>query len=663
MYLSEMHYLNVGPIKEIHHTFRINSNGTPVPLVIVGENGSGKSILLSNIVDAFYEFAVKKFNNAMKYDDAGGYSYYKMIRPSDIRIGNDFMISYLSFSQGDKKLEYLMKSGELDFSKFTINNVKLNSSLDWKLQNNFKKVIVDDVIFEAFESEIAVFFGPERFQEPGWIGGSYPKKPSFSFKKNISRILKNPIYAENNPDAKMQWLMDIIMDSRADLAKKADGTGYTIAFPTIQIIDRLSVARNNIEELLSAILGESIVLVASNRSENDKRLQIFSKTEKQTRVASIKDLSTGQAILFNLFSTIIEYADKNNISLSYNLSQIRGIVVIDEIEMHLHPSMQAELLPRLINLFPQVQFIITSHSPLFLLGMQKEFRDTGFDILQLPSGGSILPEDFSQFRKAFSYITETKAFTDKLEYAIRNGKKPLLITEGPTDWKHIKAAFSYLKSTKEKFANLDFDLFEYSEADQSDTKQKCRMGNSELLKMCEACSRVNYGRILIFIADNDDQRYIKDFEKNGKPKAWGNSVFSLCLTVPAHRSETPEICIEHLYQDTDLKKEFICDDGKPARLFFNSEFANHNFHIADDYVLSRELQRNASPIGLIDGSSGFKVYKKDNPMHNYALSKNKFADLVLTKVPPFESMDFSGFIPLFDAIDEIIDGNIISESR
>ena len=663
MYLSEMHYLNVGPIEEIHHTFRTNDKGTPVPLVIVGENGSGKSIILSNIVDAFYEFATKKFNNVMKYTAAGGHSYYKTIRPSDIRIGSDFMISYLSFSQGNKKLEYLLKSGELDFSKFTINNEKLTSSLDWKMQNNFKKVIVDDAISEVFESEIAVFFGPERFQEPGWIGGSYPKKPSFSFIKNVSGILKNPIYAENNPDAKIQWLMDIIMDSRADLAKKDDDRGYTIAFPDVQTIDRLSVTRNNVEELLSAILGESVILIAGSRSENDNRLRIFSKTKEQVKVASIKDLSTGQAILFNLFSTIIEYADRNNISLSYNLSQIRGIVVIDEIEMHLHPSMQAELLPRLINLFPQVQFIITSHSPLFLLGMQKEFRDTGFDILQLPSGRSILPEEFSQFRKAFSYITETKAFTDKLEDAIRNGKKPLLITEGPTDWKHIKAAFSYLKSAKEKFANLDFELFEYSEADQSDTKQKCRMGNSELLKMCEACSRVNYGRILIFLADNDDQRYIKDFENNGKPKAWGNSVFSLCLPVPAHRSKTPEICIEHLYQDTDLKKEFICDDGKSARLFFNGEFTNHNFHIVDDYVLSRELQHNASPIGLIDGSSGLKVYKKDAPTHNYALSKNKFADLVLTKVSPFESMDFSGFIPLFDAINEIINGNTPPDNR
>lgn len=38
-------------------------------------------------------------------------------------------------------------------------------------------------------------------------------------------------------------------------------------------------------------------------------------------------------------------------------------VVIDEIENHLHPSMQREILPNLINAFPKAQFIISTHSP------------------------------------------------------------------------------------------------------------------------------------------------------------------------------------------------------------------------------------------------------------------------------------------------------------
>jgi AAA domain, putative AbiEii toxin, Type IV TA system/AAA domain len=46
---------------------------------------------------------------------------------------------------------------------------------------------------------------------------------------------------------------------------------------------------------------------------------------------------------------------------------VRGIVLIDEIEQHLHPSMQAEILPRITEVFPEIQLIATTHSPLIAL--------------------------------------------------------------------------------------------------------------------------------------------------------------------------------------------------------------------------------------------------------------------------------------------------------
>jgi len=40
-----------------------------------------------------------------------------------------------------------------------------------------------------------------------------------------------------------------------------------------------------------------------------------------------------------------------------------AIVLIDEIELHLHPGIQRTILPRLHQVFPNVQFIVTTHSP------------------------------------------------------------------------------------------------------------------------------------------------------------------------------------------------------------------------------------------------------------------------------------------------------------
>ena len=71
MYIDNLYYKNVGPISNLDIKFRKNENGIPVPLVIVGKNGSGKSILLSNIVDAFYELADKGHENATQATSKG----------------------------------------------------------------------------------------------------------------------------------------------------------------------------------------------------------------------------------------------------------------------------------------------------------------------------------------------------------------------------------------------------------------------------------------------------------------------------------------------------------------------------------------------------------------------------------------------------------------
>ncbi|MCP4369398.1 MAG: AAA family ATPase [Deltaproteobacteria bacterium] len=48
--------------------------------------------------------------------------------------------------------------------------------------------------------------------------------------------------------------------------------------------------------------------------------------------------------------------------------EIRGIVLIDQLEQHLHPSLQMEMPRRLKKAFPEVQFFATSHSPNIILG-------------------------------------------------------------------------------------------------------------------------------------------------------------------------------------------------------------------------------------------------------------------------------------------------------
>ena len=49
-----------------------------------------------------------------------------------------------------------------------------------------------------------------------------------------------------------------------------------------------------------------------------------------------------------------------------------GIVLVDEIDLHLHPEWQRTILPKLARTFPNLQFIVTSHSPIVVGTLQRE---------------------------------------------------------------------------------------------------------------------------------------------------------------------------------------------------------------------------------------------------------------------------------------------------
>lgn len=662
MYISELSYRNVGPIGQLDLTFRCNAEGVPIPTIFVGKNGSGKSILLSNIVDAFYEIASKEYKNASLTLD-NGRKYYKTISPMQIQIGHSYMTAFLRFQQKNEEFEYIYKSGEISFDSFksTLHHTP-SSYLNWGDANGYKFVSGEKkVISDIFDQNIVCFFGPNRYMKPEWMGENYFKQESietYSFELRPKGILKNPITATNMPELTLQWLCDIITDSRADLIKVGDS--YSITYPSPNNIDLLSISRKNAEQIMSVILGTDVIFRMGNRSAGGRRFRIC-KTNGSEISRSLYSLSTGQLALFHLFATIIRYADNDDINLSHCLSEIEGIVIIDEIELHLHAELQRKALPKLIALFPKVQFIITSHAPLFLLGMREQFGEENFDIYEMPLGHKISAEQFSEFGNAYQYLTETNRYQKEIADEIdKRREKPLIITEGATDWKHIKAARQALMShpnCKDWLPALEFDFLEY-EPKNSDVNGaiKLEMSADQLKAMCEQHALMPQLRKLIFVADRDKPDITSKLGGQGKYKDWKNNVYSLCIPVPPHRESTLNICIEHLYLDEDIRREVLFEDGIKRRIYMGNEFTENGYLIAGREFSCTDLNCcGPEKINIIDGSGKKKVYEvKDTTEKNRALSEMCFATYILEKRKPFDEMDFTGFIPLFEIIRDIL---------
>lgn len=73
-----------------------------------------------------------------------------------------------------------------------------------------------------------------------------------------------------------------------------------------------------------------------------------------------------------LFFMVLDIAYRLFLLSNGTTTDLAGIVVIDEIDLHLHPELEQSVLPRLQKTFPSVQFIISTHSPLVLSGVENK---------------------------------------------------------------------------------------------------------------------------------------------------------------------------------------------------------------------------------------------------------------------------------------------------
>lgn len=83
---------------------------------------------------------------------------------------------------------------------------------------------------------------------------------------------------------------------------------------------------------------------------------------KQDQDIDIVQMSDGERALFAMVIDLCRRLVLANPALPDPL-QGAGVVLIDEIELHLHPTWQREIIEKLRTTFPRVQFVVTTHSP------------------------------------------------------------------------------------------------------------------------------------------------------------------------------------------------------------------------------------------------------------------------------------------------------------
>lgn len=307
--------------------------------LLVGENASGKTSILDGIATSIGGFlscfsgirniethSIGTNDLHMSYRrTANGFeslisNYTKVI--SEYGINEDKFI-WNRYRNGFKSRTLMKKSENEDLYKLTK-----------QIENSLKS---DEIILPVFS-----YHGTGRLWEQDWKLSSKME--------NLQRVdaYKDCLNAKSNYRNFLSWFEKL---SRMAYEFKEDN-------PLLEGVKGI------IKRTLYILTGKNIDYIGYM----DKDLVVkFKGTETYEKVGLMSD---GYRNIIGMVSDIAYRIAILNPNLEDNIKNTPGIVLIDEIDLHLHPKWQKKIVGLLIDLFPKVQFIATSHSPFIIQSME-----------------------------------------------------------------------------------------------------------------------------------------------------------------------------------------------------------------------------------------------------------------------------------------------------
>ena len=453
MYVKQITLENYGPIARLNVSFPFLRN-RPTPVVFVGENGSGKSIVLSHIVDALLRAKGIVYPDTPEVDPN---RVYRLRSTTYIRTDHQYYFARVAFECDPPVIDIRLRHNKRDYDRPPM--PEGTSAYDaWtdisddehdqyvSFQQTHKKTLGD-----LFSTNCVLYFPHNRFEEPAWLNeDNLRSKAQYMHPTRMQDHTDRQVVSYSPLAANQDWLFDLLYDTHVLLTETQQQQAWvTDAKGTLRptvldvVVERTgrathfyTVALNVLQEILGHT-GARVRFGVGRR--RNRRVAVMSADSNAMLVPNIFQLSSGEGALLNLFLSILRDFDLSGAPFA-DARDLRGIVVVDEVDLHLHTDHQKSVLPKLIKMFPNVQFVVTTHSPLFVLGMSQLFTKDGVRVYQLPKGRQIDAEEFGEFGIAYRVFRETQHFARDVQRMISQMKKVAIFLDGPTDVDYLRRA-------------------------------------------------------------------------------------------------------------------------------------------------------------------------------------------------------------------------------
>ena len=307
-FMTELRINHVRHLKDI--TIPL-SESQPKHLILTGKNGSGKTSVLKSAVD-FLSYAV-----------------------SDNFVIQSDCLENIAFDE-----QRLQTASNSESGKLACEGIR-NSIAHW---NKFLSHWADGVVL-AFPSYLNL---REKYLKGEYILAYYgdDREIKVQISQNIEKVDLQEVYSLK--DHPSQQLVKYLVNLKTTEAFAKTNGNEARAAEIHAWFDRF-------QNVLRSIYSDDTLEL-----KFDIETFAFTICQAGHDPFDFTTLSMGYAAVFDIIGDLIMRMESKR---RYDLE---GLVLIDEIETHLHVDLQKKIVPILTQLFPNIQFVLTTHSPFIL---------------------------------------------------------------------------------------------------------------------------------------------------------------------------------------------------------------------------------------------------------------------------------------------------------
>lgn len=314
--------------------------------VIVGVNGAGKSTILDALAISIGTYFAKiptAYSLPIQKEDVLRKSYL-----TGSIISTEYQFPVVISTEGIANGKFIEWSRELNGlkNKTTVKNASNLIEVGHIQQQNIQNGVTDTTL------PIFAYYGTGRL---------YKKKNNRITKLDIKKSSRLDGYTDalslgTNEKQLLRWFEDMTL----------------IKIQEDREIPELKTVKTAIEKCFE-IGNKDITDVSINYSVKSKDIEVSYRKNNEIEKLPLHMFSDGIRITLTMVADIATRMAKLNPQLLDNVLETPGVILIDEIDMHLHPSWQSRIITSLLETFTNIQIITTTHSPIVISNIESEY--------------------------------------------------------------------------------------------------------------------------------------------------------------------------------------------------------------------------------------------------------------------------------------------------